>query len=120
MFRYFSFTRGKNYSDVLQDLVDSYNNIYHRSINTKPSLVNKDNEKCIFSNLYGLNENIDFKFSIVSYVRIVEKKSLFQKGYTPNWSRDIYIISNQINSVPSRYSVKNIGPSIINLESSGK
>jgi len=45
MFRYFSFQKEKNYVKILQDLINSYNNSYHRTIKTKPVLVTKTNEK---------------------------------------------------------------------------
>ena len=40
MYRYFKAENTFRYMDVLQDVVESYNNTYHRSIGMKPSQVN--------------------------------------------------------------------------------
>ena len=98
----------------MDDLVESYNNSYHRSIKTKPALVNKDNEKCIFNNLYGeivLSQEAKInnpKFSVGNYVRIPEEKNIFSKGYTPNWSDQIYIVSEVLYDFPEKYKIKDL------------
>ena len=40
MYRYVKAENTFRYLDILQDLVESYNNTYHRSIGMKPSQVN--------------------------------------------------------------------------------
>jgi hypothetical protein len=115
MYRYFTFNNSqqlksnlhkKRYLDVLDKLVESYNNSYHRSIKTKPILVNKNNEKKVFVNLYGYNidehdnTEVKIKFKPGTYVRIVKAKSIFEKGYTAKWSDKIYIIKEIIAQVP--------------------
>jgi len=52
MFKYFSHKNTLRYIDVLQDLVDSYNNTYHRSIGMAPNEVTSKNEGLIRSQLY--------------------------------------------------------------------
>lgn len=99
----------QNYKKFLQNLLKSYNNSYHRSIKTTPSKVNKSNEKEIFNILYREeNDFISFKYQIGDYVRVVEKKPIFSKGYTQNWSKDIYIIRNKVPSNPPRYLIKDL------------
>ena len=100
----------KNYTNYLDKLLVSYNNSYHRSIKAKPIQVNSKNEKLINTNLYGEHQDafITFAFKIGDYVRISEEKSLFAKGYTPNWSKEIYIITNKIPSNPPRYYLKDL------------
>ena len=99
----------QNYKKFLQNLLKSYNNSYHRSIKTTPSKVNKSNEKEIFNILYREeNDFISFKYKIGDYVRVVEKKPIFSKGYTQNWSKDIYIIRNKVPSNPPRYLIKDL------------
>ena len=41
-------------------------------------------------------------------MRVVEKKPIFSKGYTQNWSKDIYIIRNKVPSNPPRYLIKDL------------
>ena len=47
MWRYFTFKNNHKYIDILDQLLESYNNSYHRSIKTKPSSVNTSNENKI-------------------------------------------------------------------------
>jgi hypothetical protein len=121
LFRYFQFNKkNKNnlyknrYLDVLQDIVNSYNNSWHRSIKMAPNQVNKKNENQVFYNLYGFyKENgddriIKLKFKKGTYVRIVKDKSIFEKGYTSKWSDKIYIINKIILSVPPLYELNEI------------
>ena len=53
-------------------------------------------------------EFITFKYQIGDYVRIVEKKPIFAKGYTQNWSKDIFIIRNKVPTNPPRYMIKDL------------
>jgi hypothetical protein len=98
----------KNFTNFLEDLVNSYNNSFNRAIKTTPAAVNKKNEEKIRNILYDEDIVINFKFKIGDYCRISEEKSLFDKGYTPNWSDNIYIISNLIPSNPPRYILKDL------------
>lgn len=104
MWRYFTKSRNHKYIDILDKLVSSYNRSYHRSIKSKPIDVNKKNESKIFFNLYGYtnemgkNENGDIKlqFKLGDLVRITKYKTIFDKGYTPNWTQEMFIITNII------------------------
>ena len=76
------------YIDKLDDIVNEYNNTYHRTIKMKPIEV-KDNT----------NINIDKevndkgpKFKVGDHVRISKYKIIFAKGYNLNWSEQIYVI----------------------------
>jgi hypothetical protein len=85
MWRFFSQNQTHKYINVLQDLIDSYNNTYHRSIKTSPALVTKLNEDEIWQNLYGFDKNlgnpksIHFKFDVGDKVRISKAKLIFDK-----------------------------------------
>ena len=99
----------KNYTNYLDKLLITYNNSFHRTIQTKPNLVTHIIEKQINSKLLqNYDSIITFKFKIGDYVRISEEKKLFSKGYTPNWSSDIYIISNLVPSNPPKYILKDM------------
>ena len=39
-------------------------------------------------------------------VRISKFKNIFAKGYTPNWSKEIFIVNKKNDTVPSTYSLK--------------
>ena len=68
------------YFDVLNDMVDEYNNTYHRAIKMKPADVKSD-----YIAEYDEESNEkDPKFKIGDHVRISKYKKVFAKGYTPN------------------------------------
>ena len=41
----------------------------------------------------------DPKFKVIDYVRISKYKNIFAKGYTPNWSEEVFIVSKIKNTV---------------------
>ena len=86
------------YIDKLDDIVRKYNT-YHRSIKMKPVDV-KDNTYIDFKK--GVNDR-DPKFKIGDHVRISKYKNIFAKGYMPNWSEEISIISKIKNIMPWTY-----------------
>ena len=40
------------------------------------------------------------KFKILDNVRISTYKNIFAKGYTPNWSEEVFVIKKVKNTVP--------------------
>ena len=77
------------YFDVLDDIVNKYNNKAHRTSKMKPIDVT-DNSYAEY------NENFnkkDPKFKVGDYVRISKYKNIFAKGYTSNWSDEIFVVS---------------------------
>ena len=76
------------YVDKLDDIVNKYNNTYHSTIKMKP--VDVKSNTYIDSNKEISNKNP--KFKIGDIVRISNNKNVFAKGYTPNWSEEIFVI----------------------------
>ena len=109
MWRYFTAKRTRRYIDVLPDLVDSYNRSKHRSIQKKPINVTQNNEREVWHTLYGERENkepIKYKFEVGDQVRISKMKRTFEKGYLPNFSKEIFTVSQQIPRRPPVYKLK--------------
>ena len=77
------------YFDVLDDIVDKYNNTVHRSIKMKPIDVTSDS----YAKYNENSNNKDPKFKVSDHVRISKYKNIFAKGYTPNWSEEVFIVS---------------------------
>jgi hypothetical protein len=113
MYRYFTTYNTKRYTDVIQDLVNSYNKTYHRSIKMTPSEVTPKNVETVRRNLYGSQKEknyiIEFKFKIGDYVRISKYKKLFQKGYLPNWSEEVFQVTENLPRTPPVYKIKDLG-----------
>ena len=52
------------------------------------------------------NENFnkkDLKFKVSDHVRISKYKNIFAKGWTPNWSEEVFAVNNIKNTVPWIY-----------------
>ena len=91
---------GKNlYYDVLDDLVNNYNNTKHSTIKMKPIDV-KDNNKTVYVDEH--NEK-DSRVKVGDRDRISKFKNIFAKGYTPNWSKEIFIVDKINDTVPYTY-----------------
>ena len=84
------------YTDKLDDIVNQYNNTYHRTIKIKPVDV-KDNAYIKFSK--DVNDE-DPKFKVDDHVRISKCKNIFAKGYTQNQSEEVFVIKKVKNTVP--------------------
>ena len=94
---------GKNvYYDVLDDVVNKYNNTKHSTIKMKPIDV-KDNNKRVYIDEH--NEK-DSRFKVGDRGRISKFKNIFAKGYTPNWSKEIFIVDKINDTVPYTYNLK--------------
>ena len=72
----------------LVDIVNKYNNTYHRTIKLKPSSVN---DYTYIDFIKEIN-NKNLKFKVGDYVRMSKYKNIFAKRYTPNWSEEVFII----------------------------
>ena len=108
MWKYFSANNTFKYIDILQTFVDKYNNEFHESIKMTPiEASNKKNENLVWRNLYGdLKLASDSpKYAIGDKVRITKKKRQFEKGYTPNWTEEIFTISKIQYTDPITYKI---------------
>ena len=50
----------------------------------------------------------DHKFKVGDNVRISKYKNIFAKGYTPNWSEEVFIINKIKNTVPWTYAISDL------------
>lgn len=106
MWKYFTANNTYKYLDILQPLVNKYNNTYHRSIKCTPiEATQPQNELKVFQALYDDTPLLKKtpKFRLGDKVRIVKKKKTFEKGYTPNWTEEIFTITTVKNTKPPTY-----------------
>ena len=92
------------YIDKLDDKVNKYNNTYHTTIKMKPIDV-KDNT---YINTEKEINNKDPKFKVGDCVRISKYKHIFAKGYTSNWSEEVFVIKKVKNTVPWTYVINDL------------
>ena len=98
-------TTGKNvYYDVLDDVVNKYNNTKHITIKMKPIDVGENNKRVYIDE----HNEKDSRFKVGDRVRISKFKNIFAKGYTPNWSSEIFIVDKMNDTVPYTYNLKDL------------
>ena len=97
------------YINKLDDVVNEYNNTYHRTIKMKPVDV-KDNTYIDFEKEVT---DKDPKFKIGDHVKIPKYKNIFAKGCMPNWT-EVFIISKIKNTVPWTYIANDFNAEEIN------
>ena len=96
---------GKNvYYDVLDDIVNKYNNTKHNTIKMKPKDVGNNNKRVYIDE----NNEKRSRFKVGDRVRISKFKNIFAKGYTCNWSREIFIVNKINDTVPYTYNIKDL------------
>ena len=101
---------GKNvYYDVLDDVVNEYNNTKHNTIKMKPKDVGYNNKRVYIDE----HNKKDSRFKVGDRFRIPKFKNIFAKGYTPNWSREIFIINKINDTVPYTYNLKDLNDQYI-------
>ena len=113
MWKMFSANNNTVYWDKLDKLVNDYNNTYHSSIKMTPTEASKkENEKTVFTNLYGdliYLKPKNPKFSIGDKVRISKyKRRVFDKGYTPNWTEEVFTVDKILLTKPVTYKIVNL------------
>ena len=90
--------------DVLDDIVNKYNNTVHRTIKTKPIVVTTNS----FAEYNEDSSKKDSKLKVSDYVRISNDKNIFAKGYNPNWSEEVFVVSKIKNIVPWTYVISDL------------
>ena len=104
IYKYMTSISKNLYIDKLDDIIDEYNNTYHRTIKMKPihfkdnTYINIDKE---------LNDN-DPKCKVDDHVKISKYKNIFAKGYTPNWSEKVFAVKKIKNTVPWTYVINDL------------
>ena len=100
--RYFTKNKTKKWLDVLDQFVANYNATPHSAHGLPPQDVSHENQEKVYKQLYpDISLRTDCRLKIGDKVRKIVDKDLFEKGYTANWSDEIYKIkeSRQSNTV---------------------
>ena len=94
------------YFDVLNYIVDEYNNTCHKTIKMKPIDAGDDS----FPEYNEESNEKDPKFKIGDHVKISRYKNIFTKGYgyAPNWSEEIFVIKKIKSTVPWTYAISDL------------
>lgn len=86
MYQYFTPQKPLRYINVLQDLLDSYNNNYHVAIKMSANEVTSENNPQMFQILYGMfpicsKNQMKMNFKKAEYSQIVISEGIFDKKY---------------------------------------
>lgn len=112
IYRWFTKTGTRKYIDVIQSIVDGYNDRYHRSIGMAPNRVNFDNQEGVWQKLYNYRtkpeKRSDEKLAVGDYVRISKVRMTFERGYTPNWSYEIFRVRKRLDTSPITYALRDL------------
>ena len=71
----------------MNKLVDEYNNTYHHSTCKKPV---DAYYSVLIEKIETNSKSLKFK-AVDDRVRVTKHKNIFSKGYTENWSSDIFL-----------------------------
>lgn len=104
LYKEFNFQGSYKWTELLPKLITRYNNREHRTIHMKPKLVRKRHETQLLNIIRRPpTHRSKAKFKVNSIVRISKYKTLFEKGYTPSWSTELFTITKVRNSIPPVY-----------------
>ena len=104
LYKHMTATSKNVYYNVLDDVVSEYHNTKHNTIKMKPIDV-KDGNKRVY--IDERNEK-SARYNLGDRVRISKLKNIFAKGYTPNWSKEIFIVNKINDTVPYTYNLKDL------------
>ena len=110
MWKYFTANNTQKYIDAPPSMVEKYNNTYHQSIKLTPSDAhNTENYQHIHNALYAkvnARKATSPKFHVDDKVHITRKNGTFEKGFTPNWTEEVFSISSVKATKPPTYTIK--------------
>ena len=105
MYKYFTANDTKRWIDVLQELVYNYNTSYHRTIKMTP-LHATQNPHEVMDDTKVIKHTPQFKPG--DYVPISKYRKTFKRGYTANYTDEVFIVSNVLNTTPPTYKIVDI------------
>lgn len=107
MWKRFSMSGTYKWVNILQSLIDEYNDSKHRTIKMKPNDVNRNNEKYLLDTVYNrkwvITAAVKPRFHVGDHVRMSKYKHAFEKGYTPNWTTELFKIKQIQYTNPITY-----------------
>ena len=92
--KYFVKNKTKKWIDIIQNVAQDYNNTPHSSHGLPPQDVTSENRDTVYKKLYpNIRLKTVCRLAVGDKVRKIIEKDIFEKGYTSNWSEEIYIIT---------------------------
>lgn len=109
LFKTFNLYGSYKWIDKINDITNEYNNTRHRTIGMRPKDVDASKEKHLLNTVYSHIKTIGKqKFKVDDVVRISKYKHVFNKGYTPNWTTELFKIDRVRLTNPTVYLLKDM------------
>lgn len=107
LFKYLTYKNTYKYVDVLDKIINGYNESYHRTIKMTPKQVNDCNILEVYQNIKD-SQKVPAtrkipKLKVGDYVRITKSKGVFDKGYSANWTLEPFRIKSIATRNPPVY-----------------
>jgi hypothetical protein len=108
MFRYFTHRHTYRWVEVLEELIHSYSQTVHRAIAVAPVDVTPANADEIGKRLFPTKPEPSWRYSVGDKVRIRKYRRAFQRRYLPNWTQEVFVISELYPTDPVTYGLKDL------------
>lgn len=112
LWKIFHINGNHKWVNALDTITAEYNTSVHRTIRMRPIDVNSQNEKQLLETVYMRNNSVNVssksKFHIGDKVRISKHKQMFEKGYTPSWTTEIFQVDKILSTEPITYVLRDL------------
>ena len=99
-----------NWVNILNDAVITYNNNIHSTINMTFVDASNNPDKVGY---YVKSNKATRKFKVGDYVRNVDKRNIFSKGYNSNWNRELFKVNEILKTQSPTYKIEDMNGEII-------
>ena len=106
--------QNKKFLHILPDIVASYNDAKHRALGMAPNEVGPHNREKLHQRLYvtpipSIKTKTSQPLQPNDVVRISKRRTAFERGYTPNWTRELFRVTRVSNDTfPTVYEVSDL------------
>ena len=113
IYKYLYYHKTHKYIDVLQELVEGYNESYHSGIKRAPTTINKENELQVWTEQYlpkksDKIQKVKFKFSPGDMVRISGARSPFSRGFGQTYTEELFKVRQRFATTPATYMLEDL------------
>ena len=112
LYRFMTATKSKRFIHKLQDIVLAYNSTKHSATGVAPIHVGPHNREKIHQRLYlpwREDPPSTKKISVGDHVRLASYRSAFKRGYTPNWSVELFVVTKKDETTkPSTFLIEDM------------